>query len=1284
MYKKMKHLIFLFSIILCFNVNALTKTIGATGNYISITAAWAAISGIQNPITEAWIFEIKSDYNIASETFPINLTAINGASLINTLTIRPQLGVTGINITNAISASTLILNGADYVIIDGRPGSVGTSELTIENTQTATTKHAISLTADASNCTIQYCTVKGSSFQSTQLSIASVISIDEGNATTNCDNTTITNCTITKSGVNKPSTLISVARNTATITLDNLNISNNNLVDFDNAGIYSPWPIASLSITNNNFYQTATWGDLSAAAYGIYISNASNGSLTITGNYIGGQAINCGGSAMAITSSTNGYNFTAIKTSSYTTTATVSNNTIQNITLTQATAGNSTNGITCIDISGSSNYTVGSSGNGNVIGATTGTGAITVAGAIQACFIGITNSGTGNDNISYNSIGAITISATSGTFTGIVNSSTGTKTVSNNTIGSTVANNITVSSDATTTAFSFTGTGTYTSSSNTIQQFNLTGGGASTTFIGIYIFANSTSDITSNTIQNISCNGTGTHIIIKVNSTGICSVNSNTIGSTTNDNISFSGNSSLTPIFFSAAGTFTCNNNTIQEINHSGGGSSTTLLVIKLSAGTFTTCTGNTIKNIVSNGTGSGTSGLVTISVNSNNNHSVTSNTIQDIVASNQFYGIYISSTGTMTVNSNIIGASTANNIDLSYNGIHYGIYFTLSAGTYTCNSNTIQQFRIAAGANAAFQGIVATAGTISASSNLITNITSAGTTSSATTATIGIFTSANTNHSITTNTISLMNISGMFNAIYSSSNGTVTISNNTIGNTTNSNITLSGNYGPSTGIATANGTYTLTSNKIQNFACTNTGSSNSFIGIYIISGTSSLTSNTITTISSATSKASTSGGILGSNGICAATGGNTITQNKVLELTNTNSAAGAYGITGIYSSGGSGTNLITRNKITNLASAGNTASTIVAGLFFEGAGNVNAYNNVVLLNNASTAGAYSGNSIVLNGLRNSSTGTVQIYHNTIKVFGTATTLSGSSSAYRNGGANTIDLRNNIFQNIRLNSGGTGKHYTMNYSTTPTTVTAEDYNYFEASANASGGYLGVYGGVDKTNFAAWQGVSPSANSKNSSITIGSSGNVPAATTSDIKQTGTNAINASVNIDYDNSGRSNLGSGAPNGPWMGAFEAVTALPIQLISFTGKAEDQVNIIKWTTASEFNNDYFMIEKITDENNFKSIGVINGAGTSKKIINYIFYDYNVEKTINYYRLKQIDFDGKHTLSQEISIDNRENVTSIKSIDSITNILGQEVNEYFKGLVIIHYSDGSSIKIIK
>ena len=140
---------------------------------------------------------------------------------------------------------------------------------------------------------------------------------------------------------------------------------------------------------------------------------------------------------------------------------------------------------------------------------------------------------------------------------------------------------------------------------------------------------------------------------------------------------------------------------------------------------------------------------------------------------------------------------------------------------------------------------------------------------------------------------------------------------------------------------------------------------------------------------------------------------------------------------------------------------------------------------------------------------------------------------------------------------------------------------------------------------------------------------------------------------------------------------------TALPIELLSFSGDKKDRKNILNWTTASEINNDYFTIEKSYNGFDFEWVGTQKGAGNSNQIINYSLTDHNIRETINYYRLMQTDFDGEYVFSKTISIDNR-NDDSLKEVLRKTNLLGQEIGDFYNGVVIILYKDGTSRKMFQ
>jgi hypothetical protein len=95
-----------------------------------------------------------------------------------------------------------------------------------------------------------------------------------------------------------------------------------------------------------------------------------------------------------------------------------------------------------------------------------------------------------------------------------------------------------------------------------------------------------------------------------------------------------------------------------------------------------------------------------------------------------------------------------------------------------------------------------------------------------------------------------------------------------------------------------------------------------------------------------------------------------------------------------------------------------------------------------------------------------------------------------------------------------------------------------------------------------------------------------------------------------------------------------------LPVTLVEFRGmKTASGPNELEWVTSSEVNNDYFEIQKSRDAVRFEAIGNVKGAGESKTQNTYTFSDESPERTITYYRLKQVDFDGTESLSRIVAV---------------------------------------------
>ena len=95
----------------------------------------------------------------------------------------------------------------------------------------------------------------------------------------------------------------------------------------------------------------------------------------------------------------------------------------------------------------------------------------------------------------------------------------------------------------------------------------------------------------------------------------------------------------------------------------------------------------------------------------------------------------------------------------------------------------------------------------------------------------------------------------------------------------------------------------------------------------------------------------------------------------------------------------------------------------------------------------------------------------------------------------------------------------------------------------------------------------------------------------------------------------------------------------ALPIDLVSFTGKCENNTSVIEFVVASQINNDYYTIERSVDGYEWTEIGIIAGEGNTSTQMTYRWIDDSPMNGVNYYRLSQTDFDGTSETFAPIAI---------------------------------------------
>jgi hypothetical protein len=488
---------------------------------------------------------------------PLNQWAEFPAASNFTITIQSSAAIQRVLTSNYNGAGistngTIRLNGADRVTITGGTGAQ--RFLLFRNTNTGAQAAVLQLLNDAQNNLINNCIFEGSSISPSNgdiyFGIAATIGTPAGN-----DNNTITLCDIKEAGVNYPANgIYALGTNTAGQENSGNTISNSNIYNFfisttTSCGILFGGNTMSnigWTIDGNSFYQTVArnFTAVNGEFRVISIEHTAGTDYTIINNYIGGSAPLCGGGAWTQTGNAGiATNFLGIRLSlsSNAPGASIQGNTITNINY-------STQGVSTANAG--MNITQGRVNIGtitkNIIGSSTATGAILVqTGGGE--FKGIM-AGTGGAtvlNIRNNEIGGISVNGASTTlFRGIQVSNTAptSMVISNNLIGSTtIANSITNSTSATTTAGIYCTVGSATTNditNNIIDNITINTTNATPQLLGIYT-AGGKVNISGNTIRNLTSQalnvtgGAGTCIIGILNASTVAgqAISNNTIHS---------------------------------------------------------------------------------------------------------------------------------------------------------------------------------------------------------------------------------------------------------------------------------------------------------------------------------------------------------------------------------------------------------------------------------------------------------------------------------------------------------------------------------------------------------------------------------------------------------------------------------------------------------------------------------------------------------------------------------------------------------------------------------
>ncbi len=571
-------------------------TVGPTGNYLTLTAAAAALNVAD--LTGNIVFELQPAYTSASETFPITFNRFTTSGGNWTATIVPAAGATGLTITGAHATATIDLNGVRNLYINGRAGYTGAQVLSISNT--SATGAAIRLINNAQNNRLSNLVLTGANTSAT----GGVVVFGNTSGTTasdgNSDNV-IDSCSI--NGGNTSVNCLYSAGSAAPADNKNNTITNSRIFDFfsnvasgSSSGIFldagnTGWTIGTAG-NGNSFYHTSAKSNTSTPVLSnavnfkaIQINNTGNG-FNITGNRIGGNIAGIPGSVFSFgDNSSVGITLRCI-----------------DIVAVGTTTPTSVQGNTVSDIS------VYSTVSNFFAGVYAGTGAINT-GNITGNIIG---SATGNGSISTYSLGTTSLANVYG-----IRYSSTTGVIQNNVVGSFTAEQKNASGNIQVLCIYVSGSPTspLVISNNvvgslvtphSVQNVSTSIGGANV--MGLVASAATASQIifTNNTVSNVSNLSTfsGTNNGVKgIYITGASSVgttiSNNTISKlySMSTNLSVDQSSSVVGIntTSSGAGSQTISGNTIHSLV-SGVTSLNTLNVVGIYYGSTTTGTTNIIE----------------------------------------------------------------------------------------------------------------------------------------------------------------------------------------------------------------------------------------------------------------------------------------------------------------------------------------------------------------------------------------------------------------------------------------------------------------------------------------------------------------------------------------------------------------------------------------------------------------------------------------------------------------------------------------------------------------
>ena len=359
--------------------------------------------------------------------------------------------------------------------------------------------------------------------------------------------------------------------------------------------------------------------------------------------------------------------------------------------------------------------------------------------------------------------------------------------------------------------------------------------------------------------------------------------------------------------------------------------------------------------------------------------------------------------------------------------------------------------------------------------------------------------------------------------------------------------------------------------------------------------------------------------------------------------------------------------NSLTVNISGNISGSGTITGHPSASLNFTGsnsgsAGTLNFTNGSQFINNltidrtGTNASVTLGTSAAMSAVGTNQTGRLTVQNGILKIAPsvTLTVLSGNIS---NG---TGTFNNSTYIETQNTGANVGKIILPAISVVKLIPTGSNGNYLPITltpASSSDFSINVFNGAtidattngtaiaDKTTIVdAIYNINRTSGSGNCDVTLGWQSALEGSTFTTIadNQIGAAQYNSGAYSSFTGVGNNTTNTVLIAGvstfaPFLVGKNAV--LPVTLTSFTAQKQASGTQLKWNTASEQNNSHFDVQRSADGVTFLNVGKVNGAGNSNASLDYNFTDKTPASGTNYYRLSQVDFDGKTTLSNPVSV---------------------------------------------